>query len=314
LLDEHLKANKGDPAAYLLRGKVRASFGAFADRLQALADFNQSIELDPKSAEAYRGRAGLYRMKEQDDKALSDYTKVIELDPKSAINYLDRADYILFSRMFTRVTPEWFALAVNDYSQAIELDPRDAGGRAHYGRAVATLMKNSRPVEEERGDGKIYTEYESTAEGMKQALPDLGKAVELGSPRAGVLRAKGFELLGDDAAAITEWKAISATRKLGDDELTRLAWLLATASDAKVRDGKAAVEYAKQAVEMTKNSDHNSLNALAAVQAETGDFKSAVESQQKAIVMIRIVPREYQERLELYKKNKPFHREPAPKK
>ena len=62
-----------------------------------------------------------------------------------------------------------------------------------------------------------------------------------------------------------------------------LARVLATAPDAKLRDGKRAVEAAKKAVDMIKYRDGRFLDTLAAAYAEVGDFDKAVETQQKAI-------------------------------
>lgn len=56
----------------------------------ALADFQQAVKIDPKSADAYNGRASCYDQLGKKDLALADYNKAIELDPELATAYMGR--------------------------------------------------------------------------------------------------------------------------------------------------------------------------------------------------------------------------------
>jgi HEAT repeat protein len=62
-----------------------------------------------------------------------------------------------------------------------------------------------------------------------------------------------------------------------------LAWLRATCPDAKVRDGKQAIEHATKACELTQWQNAAYLETLAAAHAQNGDFKQAVQWQTKAL-------------------------------
>lgn len=62
-----------------------------------------------------------------------------------------------------------------------------------------------------------------------------------------------------------------------------LAKLLATCEDASLRDGKRAVELAKQAMHLKVHADYELHSLLAAAQAEAGDFSEAVGSMRRAI-------------------------------
>jgi protein O-mannosyl-transferase len=86
--------------------------------------------------------------------------------------------------------------------------------------------------------------------------------------------------LQKDAMAEYEYAAgISA-----QDPLPRsnLAWLLATSSDASIRDGSRAVELANEAVRLSHGKDPNCLRTLAAAFAESGRFVEAEETAQRA--------------------------------
>ncbi len=65
--------------------------------------------------------------------------------------------------------------------------------------------------------------------------------------------------------------------------LISAAWIMATASDDKLRNGKQAVELATQAVQMTKGQYPQALDALAAAYAECGRFDDALRTEQQAL-------------------------------
>jgi len=91
-----------------------------------------------------------------------------------------------------------------------------------------------------------------------------------------------------------------------------LAWLLCTAPDDKVRDGKRAVEIAQRACELTGYKNGGYLDTLAAAYAELGEFDKAVEWQEKAIKAGDIPIKDLdaaRKRLELFKAKKPYRGE-----
>ena len=91
-----------------------------------------------------------------------------------------------------------------------------------------------------------------------------------------------------------------------------LARALATSPDAKLRDGKRALEAAKKAVDMIKYRDGRYLDTLAAAYAEAGDFDKAVETQQKAIDDPELMKDDEdgaRKRLKLYREKMPFRDE-----
>jgi hypothetical protein len=90
----------------------------------------------------------------------------------------------------------------------------------------------------------------------------------------------------------------------------RLAWLLATCSEQKVRDGKRAIAMATKACELNPfgaNGFH--LDILAAAYAEAGLFDEAERHQTRALEDTYYqgpAGDEMRQRLELYKQKKPF--------
>ncbi len=85
------------------------------------------------------------------------------------------------------------------------------------------------------------------------------------------------------------------------------AWLLATCTDESVRDGEAAVEHANKACELTAWRNYAYVDTLAAAYAESGDFESAVEWQEKAIQLADGgYLRDFHKRLRLFKAGKAY--------
>jgi tetratricopeptide (TPR) repeat protein len=81
--------------------------------------------------------------------------------------------------------------------------------------------------------------------------------------------------------ALAEYKL--AARSSPQDPLPRnnLAWLLATCSDASIRNGSEAIELASRAVQLSRGADPSYLRTLAAANAEAGQFSEAIKGAQR---------------------------------
>lgn len=106
-------------------------------------------------------------------------------------------------------------------------------------------------------------------------------------------------------------KAVEQFNSVGDEvSLGNVAWILATCPEAQYRNGDKAVKLAQSLVELN-HKDPTNLDNLAAAYAETGDYHSAVATQQRAIDALKnteMVNRsdEFEQRLQTYQQNKPF--------
>jgi len=87
---------------------------------------------------------------------------------------------------------------------------------------------------------------------------------------------------GRGAEGLAHWRL--ALRKEPDNlqALNDAAWLLATSSDAALRNGSEAVSLAEHAVQLTSGHEPALLGTLAAAYAEAGEFDKAVELEQRA--------------------------------
>jgi tetratricopeptide (TPR) repeat protein len=121
--------------AYINRGNAYRSKG---DNDRAIADLNEAIRLDPKSAMAFNIRAGTYHQKGDNDRALTDLNEAIRLDPKLAVAFNNRGNAYSNKGDNDR--------AIADYNEAIRLDPKLANVYYNRGRAYSDKGDNDRAI------------------------------------------------------------------------------------------------------------------------------------------------------------------------
>ena len=230
---------------------------------QAINDFNESISIDTARYRTFNSRGIAFVVDEQYLKATQDFTKAVGLKADYTQGYFNRGEVL--SAMGKH------ELAVKDYTTLLSLTPDDAQAMSGRGHANVALKK-----------------YEA-------ALTDFNAVIEA-YPNNVVARVNR----GDCHAAARDWKLSLAdyasakkltqanqlaggSTKLSDLADQRTAWVLATASDASIRDAKKAIALIKPCVDRSSSPTVAMLETLAAAQAATGDFTEAKQSQSQVI-------------------------------
>lgn len=228
----------------------------------AIARFTDAIQKDPKRAEAYRFRGRARHVLSQYEKAIADYTAAIQLEPKIAQTFVWRGE-----SFGHRDEP---LKAIDDYSEAIRLDP--ANGNILVSRGVALFWEKQYP----------------------RALADLTRALQLIPPMdkeaieaVHWYRGHVHYAMGNFRDAVTEYRQSTIDAPSDSTRFFYLSRVLATCPDAKVRDGKAGLEAATKACDLTKWKDPQSLEVLAASYAALSQFEKAVKWQEKATELLK---------------------------
>ncbi len=99
-----------------------------SDKVLAITDYDQAIELDPQNKEAISQRDFIYQLIEEFSKLLTNCDQVIELDPQN------KKAVILRGRTYLLLHQYRNALA--DFTTAIEMDTEDCW---HFHRALAHI-------------------------------------------------------------------------------------------------------------------------------------------------------------------------------
>ena len=179
--------------------------------------------------------------------------------------------------------------AMLHYDQAIRLEPNYAN--AYYNRGNVLFAK-----------GRI-----------DEAITDWEKTLQLQPNDAGAHTCLGNALLrrGPLKEVISHYEMAVALDPQDPHSRNNLAWILATSSDARVRDGAKAVDLAQQAVALSGGREAQFVRTLAAAYAEIGRFADAIAAAQQAAVLAsmhgkRQLANHVEEDLALYRANLPL--------
>jgi tetratricopeptide (TPR) repeat protein len=265
-----------DPTAYCCRALAFAGKGEYD---KAISDCDQAMHLGPHYARAYSVRGQVHVKRGDLDKALADYSRAIGLFTTDPTDYAARAQIFIQKGKYEE--------AIADCGEAIRLNPNRAG--------LYSIKA-----------GAFYARGE-----WDKTIIECGNAIRL-DPNVDAfygLRASAHYAAGDFDKALEDCRE---TVRLSPDSAracNNLAWLLAVCPDARLRDGKKAVEYARKACELNGWEGPHYLGTYAAACAETGDFDSAVKWQRKSLEsnLPAAEAEQARQRLRLYEQERPFH-------
>jgi tetratricopeptide (TPR) repeat protein len=153
--------------------------------------------------------------------------------------------------------------AMVHYEEAIKLEPNYAD--AYYNRGNVLFAK-----------GRI-----------DEAIADWEKTLQIQPNDADAHTSLGNALLrqGSLKEAIAHYEKALALAPKDPHSRINIAWVLATSSDASIRDGARAVEFARKAVELSNSGDPKFLRTLAAAYAETGQFSQAIAAARQGLAI-----------------------------
>jgi tetratricopeptide (TPR) repeat protein len=149
-----------------------------------------------------------------------------------------------------------------------------------------------------------------------QALPEFERAVAIRprfvSGEEGIATAD--EALGNNRDALAHWRKAHAIDPTRISSTLGIAWLLATAPEASLRNGNEALSLAEAANNLATSNDPTVLDTLAAAYAENGQFAQAVALETRALELATeskntAMAKDIRSRLTLYKAKRPFRSE-----
>jgi len=311
--DEALKLNPKDAFLCFSRGSAWSSKG---NREKAIADYDEALRLNPKYTMAYVNRGMVRRQIGEYDKAIADYDEALRLSPKYA--------YAYYLRGFTNNDRKDYSQAIADFGEALRLDPTYKSAYINRGLAWSATGEHDKAIADYDEALRLDPTYLSAHVNRARAWNAKGEYEKAVAGYDEALRLDPKYAYAYFGRAYTNNKRKEYSKGLADlreairldpnfaDSRNNLAWLLATCPDAKLRDGREAVEQGKKACELSqeKNSDH--LGTLAAAYAEAGDFENAVRWETKAIEVnsTGYDKADAEKRLELFRQKQPYRQEP----
>ena len=309
-----IQANPTDAANYARRSKAHELKG---DLEAALKDYDEAIRIAPGTSSWYNNRANLYNKKRDFDTALRDYTRAIEISPGSFIVHGNRGNAFSNLRDFDKALADYnealrlnasyinalanrgnafreirqYDKAIADFAAALKIDAKFAYALASRGglwtirgdhvkaeadiSAACTIDPRLALAFLQRGNLRRATKQHQLA------LDDYAHAIWL-EPRfssAYVERGVALRELKQYDKALADFDKALEIEANSPFAMSAKAWLLATCADAKIRDGKKALELAKAADARCVTKEPRYLEMLAAAHAEVGDFDAAIALQ-----------------------------------
>jgi tetratricopeptide (TPR) repeat protein len=247
-------------------------------RDEAIEDLTKAYAKDIGNIAILLMRSSLYLEKGDKSKALADADECLRLRPTSP----DATRY----RALLLADMDRLAEAVSSLEKLIELDPKENI------QSVVTLAQ-------------LYVTKKQSAKALAIYDKYLEKEPENGELYRG--RGDAHLNLGKQAEAVADYEKAYKLMPKDSGLLNNFAWVLATSTDDKLRNGKRAVELATQACEITEYKAPHILSTLAAAYAETGDFENAKKWSAKAVeVGMKDQDAELKKELESYQQNKPW--------
>jgi tetratricopeptide (TPR) repeat protein len=238
--------------------------------------------LDPNNAGAYVDRALVLAHKGDSENAMKDYAEAIKLNPQQWQAYFNRAAELKERGKLRE--------ALADLDHVTRLNPKF--------------------VESYTNRANIYNRQGQ----LDKAISDYNTALQLDPnvAKVYVARAGVFMRKKDYSRALSDLQiAMHAKSTRLDTALNSLAWLRATCPEARVRNGKEAVELATKACQVSQWQNWSNIDTLAAAYAEAGDFDQAVKYQREVMQMSKSSTNDskIKQRLALYEQHKAYREE-----
>ena len=275
-----------EPPSVALHNDVAVLYLEIGQATAAIPHFEEVVRLDPRSSVArFNLGTALERANRMDD-AASRYREAIGLDASYAPAHINLGNLLLRANQI--------APALAEYQEAVRANPGNAIARNNLGRVLLAVGREDEAAAEIREALRLNPAYAEAHFNMGEVLlPQAGKGAE----------------------AAEHYRQALAVQPDWAPGLVRLSWLLATDPDSGVRNAGEAVRLGTRAVQVTRKSSADALDALAAAYASSGQFEEAAKAEESALAVAANAATgqslEMQTRLDLYKSRRPFIRADA---
>src|SRR5262249_841190 len=259
---------------------LRTLNGAF--RAKAIAEdiigYESMIRRDPARVQLHDDVAQLYLDQGRAFEAAAHFEASVTLKPDSAAAHFNLGTALTVQGRLDQ--------AVDQYRHALAIDPAYAPAHNNLGNVLLT-----------RGDAA------GALQEFREALRVDPSNADAHYNAGSVLRARG-----DLAQAIDRFREALRLRPDWIPAAASLAWLLATAPDATLRDVNQAIRFAEQVADLPGRQDASALDVLAAAYASDGQFDRAIATCDAALSLKPDVAlaAAIRGRQELYRQHQPY--------
>lgn len=282
---------------------------------KAISDFTEYIAINPLVPKGFEKRGQAWHAKKEWRKAILDLSEAIKLQFDNMLSHVYRADSYMQLLEYDNAISDLNTILLSHPNNYFVLFSRGLAwdSKKEYEKAITDLSS----AIEKKHDYKEAYQYRGRAWLRKKewdkALLDFNQAIAIDTKDSFsyLLRGNAWDGKKEITKAVADFQEAIKINSRYAAAYNKLASILATYPDAKIRDGRKAIEYATQACELTSWKESFYLETLASAYAEAGEFENAVKWQIKVLEMSTsdLDKKTSLSRLELYKAKKPFHKE-----
>jgi tetratricopeptide (TPR) repeat protein len=249
---------------------------------QAIVHCKEALRLKPDFADAHNNLGIALASQNKANEAIFHYSEAIRHEPRHF-----KAHYNLANSLVAQGKVEQ---AISHYQEALRVMPTFSEAHINLGNAFLSQGKGDQAVVHYAEAVRLRPDY-------AMARYNLGK---------------GLFLQGKMDQAALQYKEAIRLKPNYARALDNLAWILATASDRKLRDGSASVNLAEQANRLTGYNQPEMMSTLAAAYAEAGRFPEAIQATRKAMDLARsgdktVLLKQLEARMRLYQAGQPCY-------
>jgi tetratricopeptide (TPR) repeat protein len=247
---------------------------------EAEGQYRAATNLWPTYIAAYSGLGQVSEVQGKFADAEAAYSKVVQFNPVNASAHKSLARVCAARGEFAR--------AETEYRETIYYDPTEAGAHYHLGNVLVKQHKADEAAEHFRAAIKIHPNY---AEAHYQLATYLEQHKQI-------------------AEALEHYRAAVQLKPTWLEALNNTAWILATATDDKLRNGAEAITLAERGVMLTQTNAPSQLDTLGAAFAESGRFDEASNTAARALHLSEVgkdtvMQSEIRRHLENYAEHRP---------
>ena len=243
------------PSYAAVHNNLGNALGMEGDLEGAVAQFRKALELNPDYAEAHYDLGAAFVKIGKLDEAIAHYRKALQLNP----------GYVKARRSLGKALLRKgdFDGAMACFEKVAALSPDPLGRWLNLG-------------------GNLLQERD-----LEEAIACYQQAIRIDPHCADAHSHAGLAYFqkGDIKEAINSWQQALAAKPDQADVQNNLAWLLATAPDASLRQGAKAVALAERANQLNGSTNAAVLHTLAAAYAETGRYQDAATTARRALAV-----------------------------
>lgn len=308
-----LDIDPGNPEAHLNLGIALAGTGKLDE---AITHYQKALEIDPDYPEAHSNLGVALAGKGKLDDAIARYREALEVKP----DYAEVHSNLGVALARTGKLDE----AIAHFQKALEISPNSAEVHNNLTRALAkagkideAIARFQQVLETNPDSAELHNSLGVALVWKRradEAIVQFERALALNPELTEAHYNLGdtlYYLQGKVPEALAHWREVLRKQPNHLPVLDQAARVLATSSDADLRNGDEAVVLAERAVQLSGGRDPAILDTLAAAYAEAGRFPEAIETASRALTLAMegnkpSMAETLKTRVALYKDNTPL--------